>query len=140
MKIIKGNSVDQALESSGRVYLCGNLEQPQAFEALHTGGYEIGISEYPDFICERPHQHLFNDEYNYVLEGELKIYLFDEKREYHLTRGDLFLIEPHMPYVGKAQAGTRVIFSKVPGGDDKELLPELNNIITNWSRSWDALI
>ena len=43
-----------------------------------------------------------------------------------------------MPYKTKAMKGTKVIFSKVPGGDDKELTPQFEQGMENWAKSWRA--
>ncbi len=50
--------------------------------------------------------------------------------------GDLFVIEPNEVYVCKVKANTCVIFSKVPGGNDKVLVKETSEI-NSWGEDWD---
>lgn len=140
MDILRVNEINQGLKHKGRVYLCGNLKQDNGARFIKTENYEIGISVYPEFTFEKPHLHSFNVEYNYVLDGEIKIFLIDEKKEYHLKAGDLFVIHINEPYVGKAKAGSRTFFSKVPGGNDKVLVDtlEYDPALTHWGSSWEA--
>ena len=135
--IISCGEIEAGLSASGRVYLCGDLAAPNGVRHIKTDGYEIGISGYPEFKFEKAHVHTFNTEFNYIIEGELKIFLLDEEREYHLKKGDLFVINRDEPYVGKAKAGTRTIFSKTPGGNDKVLVP-MDERLLRWGSSWDA--
>ena len=136
MKTIKGSDVSTCLESCKRVYLCGKLSGKNGIEHIENSGYEIGISSYDKFTCESAHKHTYNEEYNYVLSGSIKVFIFDENKEYTFTTGDMYLIEPNMPYITKAEAGTRVLFTKTPGGNDKVLCPELEKAITTWTLSW----
>lgn len=138
MNIIRRSDVEKGLKKNFRVYLCGNLEKANEIEHIPTDGYEIGISVYPDYTFEKAHIHSFNREYNYVLEGAIKIFLLEEKREYLFEKGDLFVINVNEPYVGKSLAGTRTIFSKVPGGNDKVLV-EMNDALLRWGQCWEAV-
>ena len=138
MEYIKNNAIEDGLRVSQRVYLCGNLERPSTVQHIPTEGYEIGISDYPEYTFEKVHIHTFNKEYNYVLEGSIKILLLDSGQEYTFTKGDLFVIDTNEPYVGKAYPGTRTIFSKVPGGNDKVLV-EMNANVLKWGESWESV-
>ena len=137
MKIIRGQEIDEALKDNLRVYLCGDLKQENGLRHIPTGGYEIGISEYDGFTFEKAHYHSFNTEFNYVLEGAVKILLLSEGRELEFHKGDLFVIEVNEPYVGKSLGGTRTIFSKTPGGNDKVLV-ETDEAVLAWGESWEA--
>ena len=137
MDIIKNTDIENALRDSNRVYLSGNFQSPNGVNHIPTSAYEIGISDYKKFTCDAPHIHTFNTEYNYVLEGEIKILLIDKNQEFHFKKGDLFVIYLNEPYVGKSQAGTKTLFSKVPGGNDKELVPLTDSLIA-WSKEWNA--
>ena len=137
MNIIRNEATEAALQDNGRVYLCGNLALPNGVDHICTDGYEIGISYYADFSADKPHYHASNTEYNYVLEGEIKILLIRDNKEIHLRKGDLFVLSPNEPYVGKCLPGTRVLFSKVPGGNDKEDLP-LTEELQAWCCQWDS--
>ncbi len=138
MNILRGKDIENGLKETGRVYLCGDLEKANGIEYVHTDGYEIGISDYPEYTFEKAHIHTFNREYNYVMEGAVKIFLLNEKKEYLFEKGDLFVINIDEPYVGKCLKGTRTIFSKDPGGNDKVLV-EMNEALLRWGESWDSL-
>ena len=137
MDIIKSKDIENGLLASGRVYLCGDLKKSNGLRHIPTDGYEIGISDYPVYTFEKAHIHSFNREYNYVLEGAIKIFMLEEKKEYLFEKGDLFILNVGEPYVGKCLAGTRTIFSKDPGGNDKVLV-EMNDALIRWGASWDA--
>lgn len=137
MDVIKSGSVDEGLNRHGRVYLCGDLEFSNGVEHIRTSGYEIGISQYDEFTADKPHYHSYNTEYNYVLEGEIKVLLINEGREVHLKKGDLFVIQPNEHYVGKSLPGTRTFFSKVPGGNDKVEIA-VTEETEKWSKSWSG--
>ena len=138
MDIIGSDQIENGLQQTGRVYLCGDLHMPNSVEHISTDGYEIGISLYREYTFEKAHIHRFNAEYNYVLSGSIKIFLLAEKREYVFSAGDLFVIHPNEPYVGKALPGTRTLFSKDPGGDDKELVP-MSDALLAWGSAWSAV-
>lgn len=137
MKYITGDGFQNVLNKNKRVYLCGNLKQGTENKYIPTDAYEIGISQYDEFTVEKAHLHRFNTEYNYVMEGTVKVFVFRENKEYTFEAGSLFVIEPDMPYKTKAVKGTKVIFSKVPGGNDKELTPQLEKDMKSWGKSWE---
>lgn len=137
MKTVRGTDIEAVLENELRVYLCGDLERPTALKHVETDGFEIGISDYKCYTFEKAHIHRRNREYNYVLEGEIKVFLLNEKREYLFEKGDLFVIDTNEPYVGKCKEGTRTLFAKVPGGNDKELVP-MDAALHAWGASWGS--
>lgn len=137
MKYIRSTDLQNALNKNKRVYLCGNLKQKAEYKYIQTDSYEIGISQYDEFTVEQAHLHRFNTEYNFVMEGKVKVFIFKENKEYICDAGSIFVIEPGMPYKTKAMKGTKVIFSKVPGGNDKELTPQFEKGIGNWAKSWE---
>ena len=137
MKTIKGSDVESVLASRLRVYLCGDLEWENGLEHIATDGFEIGISDYKEFTFEKAHVHTFNREYNYVLAGSVKIFLLAQRKEYLFEKGDLFMIDTDEPYVGKSMAGTRTIFAKVPGGNDKVLVP-MDDALLKWGETWES--
>lgn len=138
MKYITGTDIQNALDKNMRVYLCGNLKQKTDNKYIPTDSYEIGISQYDEFTVEKAHLHRFNTEYNFIMEGKVKVFVFKENKEYEFDAGSMFVIEPDMPYKTKAIKGTRVIFSKVPGGNDKELTPQFEKDMENWVKSWET--
>lgn len=137
MELLRGSEIERGLTQATRVYLCGNLQRPCPISHIQTTGYEIGISDFKDYTFEKAHIHSQNREFNYVLNGEVKVFLLREKREEHFYPGDLYVICENEPYVGKAKAGTRIIFSKTPGGNDKVLV-DMEEALLNWGKSWDA--
>lgn len=137
MKAIRGTEIENALHARGRVYLCGQLQGDNPIDYYRNEGYEIGISQYDCFKYETPHLHAYNVEYNYVIEGCIKVVLINQDKEFVFEKGDLFIIEPNEPHVGKAMPGSRTIFSKVPGGNDKVLVPT-NDRLERWGASWEA--
>ena len=137
MSVVDGKKVRDSLQTKIRVYLCGNLSSPEPFEYAKTDGLEIGISHYDVYTPEKAHIHKWNNEYNYIKCGNVKVYVFEEEKEYLFSKDDLYVIEPGMAYITKAQAGTEVLFVKTPGGNDKELLP-VTDEITKWCENWDA--
>lgn len=137
MDVIRNQEIESGFEGTRRIYLCGNLQKPNAIDHIRTDAYEIGISNYARYTFEQAHLHAFNDEYNFVLEGHIKILLLNEGREYEFGKGDLFVIHPNEPYVGKELPGTRTIFSKFPGGQDKVLV-DVSDAVLAWGQSWDS--
>lgn len=136
MEFLKKSEIDKGLSSSNRVYLCGNLQKESKTEFIRTDNYELGISRYSEYTFEQPHYHSENYEYNYVINGQIKVFLIAEKKEMLFETGDLFVISPNEVYVCKAKPNTCVIFSKVPGGNDKVLIKETPAII-RWGENWD---
>ena len=66
--------------------------------------------------------------------GTLKVFIIRERKEYLLKTGDLFVIQTNEPYITKAQTGTKVLFAKVPGGNDKVLTP-LTQELERWGQN-----
>lgn len=138
MEYIRSSDIETGLGQNRRIYLCGDLKKENGIKHFRTDGYEIGISDYPVYTFEKAHIHSFNIEYNYVLEGSVKIFMLDEKKEYQFNKGDMFIILVDEPYVGKMIAGTRTIFSKDPGGDDKVLVP-MDDALLRWGKSFESV-
>ncbi len=80
MKFLKKAEIDEGFYYSNRVYLCGNLQKESKSKHIHTDNYEIGISKYAEYTFEKPHFHSENYEYNYVINGEIKVFLVAEKK------------------------------------------------------------
>lgn len=135
MKIIHGEEIRAALKNHYRVYLCGKHLIPESFEILETDGLEIGITHYDKYTLEKPHYHKWNKEYNIILSGKVKVLLIDENKEYEFCKDDIFAIEANMNYIAKAQEGTKVLFVKSPGGNDKCVI-EMNENLEIWGKTW----
>ena len=139
MQYISGDTIFDALSRSYRVYLCGDLKQPQDMRWIHDDKNEVGISQYKDFTADKPHYHSAATEYNFVLSGCSKVFLPAEGKEYTFEAGSLFIFPPMTEYASKHMGGTTILFFKSPGGNDKHLIdvtPELET----WLASWQASI
>lgn len=136
MRTITGKDIRDALAKQKRVYLCGRLSKPEAINHILTEGLEIGVSHYETFTAEKAHVHLWNNEYNFVRSGSVKVYVFDEQKEYEFHQDDMYVIEPGMGYITKALPDTEVVFVKSPGGNDKQLLSQ-TDAIRRWGENWD---
>ncbi len=139
--ILKECDIKRVLKTpNSRFYFVGNLKKIQP-ELKHfiNDNFEIGFSHYKNFTIETPHYHTFNHEYNYILSGEIKIYLFNENLEIELKKGDFFVIKPDMPYICKVKENTEILFAKYPGGNDKVVFkPEKE--MNNWIKSFESQI
>ncbi len=139
MKSVKGIQVNEVLQRKVRTYLCGHHLQDEGVDYLDSEQLEIGISRYTEFTAEKPHRHQWNHEYNLVVKGKVKVYVFGENKEYVFEENDLYMVEPGMDYVTKAMADSEVVFMKIPGGNDKELI-EMTPEIEEWLRAWEHKI
>lgn len=135
MDFIRGNEVKEALKSTYRVYLCGNLQKPQQLKWISDNKNEIGTSYYKEFTADQPHFHTTATEYNYVLSGYSKVLLIDEDKEYIFDEGSLFVISPMTKYASKHSENTKILFLKTPVGNDKQLV-DVNEQLEKWLRSW----
>lgn len=135
MKIVQGEEIRAALKRHYRTYLCGKNLIPESFDAVETEGLEIGITHYAKYTLEKPHYHKWNKEYNIILAGKVKVFLIDEQKEFEFCNDDMYVIEPNMNYITKAQKGTKVLFVKSPGGNDK-CVTEMNEVLKAWGEKW----
>lgn len=137
MKYIRNNEITIELDKYGRTYLAGDLKLPTDLQYMKTDGTEIGISKYKVFQCDQAHTHQWNFEFNYVLTGEIKVFIFDENKEYHFKKGDIFQIESSTSYMTKCVSGTEILFIKTPGGNDKEIFDiSKNSDWVKWTKEW----
>ena len=132
---ICGKEIASALEDSYRVYLCGNLQNPQALKWIHDENNEVGISFYKKYTADQPHFHAKATEYNYVISGSTKLLLIDEQEEVLYDAGSIFVLPPMTKYATKHLAGTKILFFKSPGGNDKSLV-QVNPALKKWMDSW----
>ena len=137
MEIIHGTDLDRALESIYRVYLCGDLKKPQDLKWIHVEYIEMGNSSYQAFTADQPHYHLHATEYNFILEGKSRFLLVDENKEVELEKHSLIVLPPMTKYASKHTAGTKSLFFKAPGGNDKTLF-DIDNALKKWLSSWEA--
>ena len=135
MDCIYGKEIASALDDSYRVYLCGDLQKPQSFKWIHDENNEVGISFYKMYTVDQPHFHTKATEYNYIICGSTKLLLIDSQKEYLFEAGSIFVLPPMTKYATKHLAGTKVLFFKSPGGNDKNLV-EMDSTLKNWLHSW----
>lgn len=135
MEYIYGKDIQDALESTYRVYLCGDLKKPQELQWIHDEKNEIGVSQYSKFTADHPHYHTRATEYNFVISGCSKVLLIDENKEFVFEAGSLFVIPPMTKYASKHVENTKVLFFKAPGGNDKQLI-DIDDQIKAWLSSW----
>ena len=135
MDVIYGKDIQKALESKYRVYLCGDLKQPQDLHWIHDEKNELGMSHYKQFTADQPHYHTTATEYNYIISGESKVLLIDEEKEFLLAAGSLFVLPPMTKYASKHSENTKILFFKSPGGNDKQII-DIDDTLKTWLSKW----
>ena len=135
MNYIYGRHIHETLKSTYRVYLCGNLKRPQELQWIQDEKIEVGISHYPKYTADHPHFHAAVTEYNYVVDGCSKVLLIDENKEFLFEAGSLFVIPPMTSYASKHLDGTKILFFKVPGQNDKQTI-DVNGKLKIWLSAW----
>lgn len=136
--IIRKGELDGALKKKYRLYLAGRLTLPQDELECIDDDIEIGISEYKAFTADAPHMHPIATEHGYVLSGCLRVRLLNESHdEFEFSEGDFFVLKPGVPYATKNREGTRILFIKSPGGNDKTTVP-IDSETQSWLSEWDT--
>lgn len=135
MNFINGNEIKNALQTTYRVYLCGDLKKPQDLQWIQDDKNEIGVSKYDCFAADQPHYHTCATEYNFVICGATKIFLIDDEQEYLFKEGSIFVIPPMTKYASKHLEGTEILFFKSPGGNDKKIV-DIGGFLKEWLGSW----
>ena len=135
-KIIRKKQIDEALDKEYRQYLCGHLSKPQPFLEHLDSDIEVGISFYKEFTADTPHVHPVCTEHCYVLSGSTRMLILgDEREEVELNEGDFFVLPPNKPYASKHKAGTKLLFIKAPGTNDKTII-DIDEETKEWLRAW----
>lgn len=135
--IIRKAALEEALALEYRQYLTGHLQRPQKHLEHIDDDIEIGISHYREFTADKPHMHPVCTEHGVVLQGSLRMRLLDGSgEEYQFDEGDFFLLRPGIPYATKNAAGTRVLFIKSPGQNDKTDV-EPDEETSRWLTAWE---
>ncbi len=136
MKWFKREEIESALDKEKRQYLVGNLAFPQFLMNRIKGDIEIGISYYEYFTADKPHVHPVCTDYSYVLDGQVKIMLLDGSMETHtFNKGDFYMIPPGQPHVTKNCEGTKILFIKSPGMNDKTIV-DVGQDVLDWLSKW----
>lgn len=130
--IFSADSLGEALGDVSRVYLSGRLSLPQTLPHVDQE-LEMGMSYYDSFTCDIPHLHESNCEFNYIAEGETHLLDLASGKTWVLPAGSVCILQPNTPYVTKHAAGTRVVFFKAPGGNDKRIV-EVSPEVEEWMR------
>ena len=138
LESITRQQLEQALAKEYRQYLTGHLQHPQPHLQHIEDDIEIGISHYREFTADKPHVHPVATEHAYVLEGSLRLLLLDgSNREAQYNAGDFFVLQPGVGYATKNAAGTKILFIKSPGTNDKQTLTPTEEV-TAWLSAWDV--
>lgn len=119
--VFPADVLDKSFDGADRIYLSGRLSLPQSMPHLDQD-LEMGMSYYARFTCDKPHLHDCNCEFNYIAEGETHLLDLASGKVWVLPAGSAFILKPNTPYVTKHTAGTRVVFFKAPGGNDKRIV------------------
>lgn len=134
--ILWSKQIDNALCGELRQYLAGRLMFPQEKLQCIDSDIEVGISQYTQNTAEVPHYHVHANEYLYILQGDFYVFLWETDEEYHLTAGDFFHLPFGTKYASKATTGTRTLFIKEPGGNDKKTDFEVPQEVKEWLKAF----
>lgn len=138
MEYITSKEIEKAFIQEYRHYLTGHLLCPQPYLKHLEDEIEIGISDYSEFTADLPHVHPIATEHCYILKGKVKIRCFENGNgveEQEFCAGDFFIIRPGVGHASKNAPGTRVLFIKSPGINDKTLI-EVDDDTKNWLKVW----
>ena len=136
--VLRGASIENALAKEYRQYLAGRLTREQAHLPCITDDIEVGISRYDVFTADKPHVHPIATEHGYVLQGSIRIKRLDgEQEEYEFCEGDFFVVQKGIPCAAKNAAGTKILFIKSPGINDKTLVA-IDKKTETWLSAWDV--
>ena len=135
IKIVSAEQAEKLFANQKRVYYSGKDLQDDGIKTIENDGLEIALTRYRGYSVDLPHYHKWNDEYNFIKSGQIKVYLIDEKKEYSFGENDLYMIEPDTKYAAKAIDGTEIVVVKSPGGNDK-VPSELSEEVKQWQKTW----
>ena len=139
--VMNGKDVLKYLSENGRMYFSGHLEYEQPgikhYDAVEV---EIGESFYTTSHADKPHLHTWNTELNFIIEGRVKVLFLSTGQEFEFLPGSMYVVEPNTPYITKGDKGAKVIFVKIPGGNDKQVISqdELPENIDLWKQSYNT--
>ena len=131
---INSNEIEQALAKNYRQYLTGNLSLPQELKEIKDNNIEVGISDYKKDNYENPHTHSKVTEYQYMLQGMTEYLDLDTNEIHRFIKGDFYVIHPGTKYAQRIKKGTRIIFFKYPGLNDKVNL-NTDKIVDSWIKN-----
>lgn len=135
---LRGEEIEEALQQEYRQYLAGQLTKEQKHLPFISDDIEVGMSHYEVFTADKPHVHPVATEHGYVLQGALRAKRLDgDGEEYEFRAGDFFVIQKGIPYATKNAAGTRILFIKSPGINDKTTV-DVDSETATWLSAWDV--
>jgi len=126
---INSFDIESALKDTTRQYLIGKLSRPQELRYIEDENLEIGITSYENFQSELPHTHSQAFEYQYVLSGYTVYLDIETGKEYSFRTGDFYRISPGFKYAQKSKPNTKILFIKIPPGNDKQNLNSSSDVI-----------
>lgn len=118
---IAAEQIAACFESESRQYLVGLLSRPQLLEAICDPGVEIGITRYASETVEAPHWHPVQREYQLMFAGSTDYLEVQTGRRHTYRTGDFYAIMPGVCYEQRSEAGTKILFVKVPSVSDKTI-------------------
>lgn len=133
-KSISRTVLDMSLAGATRQYLVGKLARPQSLNHIDDGDIEFGISNYKEAVSEDAHSHSRAKEYQFVLKGMTEYLDLDSGAVHRFATGDFYVIYPGTRYIQRIKQDTRILFAKIPAGNDKvaENAPEE---VLEWARN-----
>ncbi len=137
IEVLKDTQIEAALDENGRQYLAGDLKRTQTLAEIFDSAVEAGISKYAHYTADGAHYHAICTEYQYVLEGKAKYLDVDSNEVVEVEAGDFYVIRPKTKYFQKSAAGTKILFIKAPGGNDKCTV-SLTEEQEHWGRSYES--
>lgn len=122
-KKIQKAAIDDALSESSRQYLVGHLKKPQVLNHIESDDIEFGISSYTKAGWEPAHFHTRAREFQYVLKGMTEYMDLATGEVHRYSTGDFYVIDSGTRYVQRIKRETRILFAKLPAGNDKVEVP-----------------
>ncbi len=120
-QFLRRSAIETSLSGTHRQYLAGNLKVPQQLAHIPDEDIEFGITDYPDYDWEAAHSHVRAREFQYVLKGMTEYRDLDSGEVHRFCAGDFYVIYPGTKYIQRVKQNSRILFAKLPAGNDKVL-------------------
>ena len=131
-KSIARKEIERSLDGTTRQYLAGKLARPQSLNHIEDNDIEIGISDYREAGSEDAHSHSRAKEYQWILKGMTEYLDLDTEAVHRFTTGDFYVIYPGTRYIQRVKRDTRILFAKIPAGNDK-ILEDAPEAVLQWA-------
>ncbi len=135
--VITPAELEAAFEGETRQYIMGDLKQEQKLPFIYSDECEMGITVYDEYTHDDPHYHDYITETNYIIEGKVMLHIVETGEDYLVEKGGIFSVPPHVTHVLKAQAGTKIIFTKSKMGNDKHAVDFEGLGLEDWFQDQD---